>query len=578
MRTLRTGLAAFFVTLVCSVGLVVGSASPAAAFDVGPIVKGATKASVGVRGGAAIGATVSNPVGWLVGAATLAWFAYDTKDIWLPIITGDHDLDDYAGNPGGDPDHPYGWTSQGQDTVMKMAVLSVTGNTATFHLECINMQVYFGNSYCLPNGQSVNYSSADSTAKYPASNGVFCKGPAGIVKYGFSTGGSQIAPINMQIATPNLTNKTWTQQICKTGETIVGFASSPRPDNASLGTQHFGIAWGHLSTLPVGTVTFDKYLVDVECTNGATSEVQHITSYTEERDGTVIPSCRGRLGDGWRMTGLTVTPTLPKIDDEPIPDTIEVPDFSPFEWDELIPEELQQTCVTDPDGCSLDVFLDGKRCYETIPDCGIWTKVRTKDPTRIECRWGTKTVDWRKCLALADGYAPTTTPTVTGTPQPTLDPYPQGDTGTPEADTSLPDPSTATEKTECFPSGWGKLNPFEWVYKPVKCAMVWAFVPKTEVSTRVDRMKTKLVTKVPFSWGASLAALPTSISGGGCPVDWAFTYQGTTTVLLCGTKAGNTIRAARPFITVLAMGACVYPFLRSLVYASVPIIKPSPGE
>lgn len=29
--------------------------------------------------------------------------------------------------------------------------------------------------------------------------------------------------------------------------------------------------------------------------------------------------------------------------------------------------------------------------------------------------------------------------------------------------------------SECFPSGWGWLNPVEWVLKPVKCALLWAF-------------------------------------------------------------------------------------------------------
>lgn len=31
--------------------------------------------------------------------------------------------------------------------------------------------------------------------------------------------------------------------------------------------------------------------------------------------------------------------------------------------------------------------------------------------------------------------------------------------------------------SECFPGGWGALNPINWVLKPVKCALVWAFVP-----------------------------------------------------------------------------------------------------
>jgi hypothetical protein len=36
---------------------------------------------------------------------------------------------------------------------------------------------------------------------------------------------------------------------------------------------------------------------------------------------------------------------------------------------------------------------------------------------------------------------------------------------------------TTSDEAECFPSGWAALNPVEWVLKPVKCALVWAFVP-----------------------------------------------------------------------------------------------------
>jgi hypothetical protein len=31
---------------------------------------------------------------------------------------------------------------------------------------------------------------------------------------------------------------------------------------------------------------------------------------------------------------------------------------------------------------------------------------------------------------------------------------------------------------ECFPTGWGVFNPVEWVYRPITCALQWAFVPK----------------------------------------------------------------------------------------------------
>lgn len=33
------------------------------------------------------------------------------------------------------------------------------------------------------------------------------------------------------------------------------------------------------------------------------------------------------------------------------------------------------------------------------------------------------------------------------------------------------------ESGDCFPSGWGALNPVSWVKQPVQCALRWAFVP-----------------------------------------------------------------------------------------------------
>jgi len=38
-------------------------------------------------------------------------------------------------------------------------------------------------------------------------------------------------------------------------------------------------------------------------------------------------------------------------------------------------------------------------------------------------------------------------------------------------------PDTDGTASECWPSGWGWLNPAEWVLKPIKCAFSWLFVP-----------------------------------------------------------------------------------------------------
>lgn len=42
---------------------------------------------------------------------------------------------------------------------------------------------------------------------------------------------------------------------------------------------------------------------------------------------------------------------------------------------------------------------------------------------------------------------------------------------------SNPQPEPSGEPAECFPTGWGMLNPVEWVLMPVRCALTWAFVP-----------------------------------------------------------------------------------------------------
>lgn len=51
-----------------------------------------------------------------------------------------------------------------------------------------------------------------------------------------------------------------------------------------------------------------------------------------------------------------------------------------------------------------------------------------------------------------------------------------GQSGPPgDAGSSGPDDPELDANSNCVPSGWGWLNPVEWVLKPVKCALMWAF-------------------------------------------------------------------------------------------------------
>lgn len=65
---------------------------------------------------------------------------------------------------------------------------------------------------------------------------------------------------------------------------------------------------------------------------------------------------------------------------------------------------------------------------------------------------------------------------------------------------------------KCFPTGWAIFNPVEWVYKPVKCALVWAFVPP---QSAIDAAQGRLQT----AWdGTALDTVSTAIAGIYAPI------------------------------------------------------------
>jgi hypothetical protein len=48
--------------------------------------------------------------------------------------------------------------------------------------------------------------------------------------------------------------------------------------------------------------------------------------------------------------------------------------------------------------------------------------------------------------------------------------------------------------------GFWSWNPIDWVYVPVKCALLWAFVPSAETQAALGNLGAGLADKVPFSW------------------------------------------------------------------------------
>jgi hypothetical protein len=613
VKLLRSGLVVTLLALVCSMGLVIQTARPAEALDPGDIGKlGKNALKLGativedVPGGAntikgvSLFGRFSNPVGWAITGGMAAWWAYDNRDSIMDFIGGTDTpstRDEWSQSQnwpqtGTGTGTSGAWTPHGVSSKIDLTILGVgtAPNSIKVRMEC----KWATSSYSCQDGNGKfariasleigGDPSAGRAPDYALREFANCKTGTAAPAQARPT-----ASVNY-VGDTYGTVRTIDIPVCPTGSTVTGIAIAPRIASG-IDPQTFGLAWGDL--LPVdGTkpITFDGAKVTIDCRNAATGDTATLTSRSDlGASGTVVmPSCKQHLGDDWYGTGFKVAPTLPKVDDEPI----EVPDFPPLEWDELIPKEDAQPCHGTKNGCSLSVWVDNDPCSEGVSKCKTWTKIATKTPDRVECQYGARTVPIKNCYPLAHAYdtrtgqntntqtgPDTSAPPKTGTQTPTQTETDAPATPKPDAGTSNPaPPAEAADKPEqgkCFPKGWGMLNPFEWVYKPVKCVMVWAFVPPTAFDVRLTRMKAKFDNKAPFSWVMSLTSLPSAIPGGGCP-DWTLKPpKGASRNIICGTPFGNAMRGARPVLAALMIGAACWPLIRSVMYASFPVVKTS---
>jgi len=119
-------------------------------------------------------------------------------------------------------------------------------------------------------------------------------------------------------------------------------------------------------------------------------------------------------------------------------------------------------------------------------------------------------------------------------------------------------------------------NPLQWVYIPVKCALKWAFVPKTSVQVRVQRIDTAFESSFPFTVPAMVGGLGGDV-GGGCP-DWNVIVGADTWQAVCDSTFTQAIRGSRAWLTGGMLAAAFWPLVRGLFFASVPIIKPTPTD
>jgi hypothetical protein len=115
-------------------------------------------------------------------------------------------------------------------------------------------------------------------------------------------------------------------------------------------------------------------------------------------------------------------------------------------------------------------------CFQTAGLCADWFTDPDKS-SNYQCTYGPAGAATDVALSECNLYSPTFDV------QEQAKGVPYGDPATGDIPTSLGDPDTSPvgggsgDGSSCFPSGWSAFNPVEWVYDPIKCALVWAFVP-----------------------------------------------------------------------------------------------------
>lgn len=207
-------------------------------------------------------------------------------------------------------------------------------------------------------------------------------------------------------------------------------------------------------------------------------------------------------------------PVCPVLPPEVYPERITVDEVggpTPAElYNEPTTPEYQEFQQTFPDcdsgTCMLDLLKNNTSCFQTPAACVDWFSDPNKSST-YSCTYGSVPVDLAECNVYAPSF--TSDPSAgtqygdptTGAPLPSTVPntrdaqYSNG---------SVSDPETTRQ---CMPTGWGVLNPIEWVLRPVQCALEWAFVPRqSALQAQYDRIVPLYLDTMPGELNAAVAS------------------------------------------------------------------------
>lgn len=539
-----------------------GNSKPAAAWATPPlpITLGAGTAAAPVMTG-----VLANPIG--LTAATIGFLgiaAYETRDSWLPVVKDWFN----ATEPTEREPEP---APTGTPTINACQLISAqmvpSGNSAQISVV----------GSCHRNHYPDYWPDLDYTLSATCKNdqGGISSGVTRQVEFEGTTGEYQYAVSvrnTRNILIPAPTN------LCPTGMVPLYIVATPGPNTA----------WSHPKPPKMKIDGLNGGLPDanysqtttVQCRKPDGTLASISDTLTGHPDKIAVPSCAEEFGPGSIPWSVTVAGgpngTTPQ---EQISITTEQDVYDEYA-DCFGPTGLV---------CEIQVWIDGQPCTFGNSLCAIWPKINRAEPSRMQCRFGQHVVDKSQCSHLAHAYADVvevTQVTTDGSPQfnpnpnpnptPAPQPSPFPTTGTnPGAPSTTPGTGTNPDSRSCFGDAWS-LNPVDWVYVPVKCVFLWAFVPSTSLDARLANVRGAVETKMPFSIFGGFAAIPAAVPGGSCP-DWRIQVLDLDRNVVCGSSFTDAIRASRPVFVVFMGALALWPLIRSVAYSAVPIFKPVPG-
>ena len=217
--------------------------------------------------------------------------------------------------------------------------------------------------------------------------------------------------------------------------------------------------------------------------------------------------------------------------------------------------------------CLLDLKKNGASCVYGSAQCQGWTGYESQ----MTCTWGTYSVPIKWCedqwrTAFDNLTTPSASASASATPGAALP-----TTGTNTDAHASPDPTVSAGATglDCLGGFWS-WDPIDWVLTPVKCALVWAFVPNTATLTSLETSaKSDLTSLGATSWFDAINGFYGGLggSGSGCQgphIHWDLVSLDFYPLAACTEPMATVATIFRSLITVLVLMAGMRSGLRAI--------------